>query len=32
VPDDIARAMLDNGYETTLSALPKKTQALIRGE
>lgn len=31
VPDDVVRAMLDNGYETTLSKLPKKTQAQIRG-
>lgn len=30
VPQDVARAMLDNGYETMLSALPKKTQTLIR--
>ncbi|MCE5189640.1 MAG: MmcQ/YjbR family DNA-binding protein [Eubacteriales bacterium] len=31
VPQDVARAMLDNGYETMLAALPKKAQALIRG-
>jgi len=30
VPEDVARAMLDNGYESILDALPKKTQALIR--
>ena len=30
VPKDVARAMLDNGYETILSALPKKMQAEIR--
>ena len=30
VPDDIARAMLDNGYETTFSSLSKKAQAEIR--
>lgn len=30
VPDDAVRAMLDNGYETTLATLPKKTQAAIR--
>lgn len=30
VPQDVARAMLDNGYETMLSALPKKEQSLIR--
>ena len=28
--DDVARAMLDNGYETTLGTLSKKTQAQIR--
>ena len=32
VEDDIARAMLDNGYETILASLPKKMQAVIRGE
>lgn len=32
VPQDVARAMLDNGYETTLASLPKKTQALYSGE
>lgn len=30
VPDDTARAMLDNGYETTLATLSKKAQAEIR--
>ena len=30
VPDDVARAMLDNGYETTLTTLSKKVQAEIR--
>lgn len=29
VPEDVARAMLDNGHETALDALPKKVQALI---
>lgn len=29
VPEDVARAMLDNGYETMLRALPKKTQAAL---
>ena len=32
VGDDVARAILDNGYETMLFALPKKTQSLIRGK
>lgn len=32
VPNSIAKAMLDNGYETTLSGLPKKTQELIRNK
>ncbi|NCC71003.1 MmcQ/YjbR family DNA-binding protein, partial [bacterium] len=32
VPGDVARAMLDNGYQTTLETLPKKTQTLITGE
>lgn len=32
VPQDVARAMLDNGYETTLAALPNKTKALYRVE
>jgi predicted DNA-binding protein (MmcQ/YjbR family) len=30
VPEDVARAMLDNGYETMLAALPKKAQEAIR--
>ena len=30
VPDDVARAMLDNGYETTLATLSKKAQVQIR--
>ncbi|MEN6338659.1 MAG: MmcQ/YjbR family DNA-binding protein [Clostridiaceae bacterium] len=30
VPDETARSMLDNAYETTLSSLTKKQQALIR--
>ncbi len=30
VPDDVARAMLDNGYTTTLGTLSKKAQAEIR--
>jgi len=30
VPDDVARVMLDNAYETTLSTLSKKAQAEIR--
>jgi predicted DNA-binding protein (MmcQ/YjbR family) len=30
VTDDVARAMLDNGYETTLATLNKKAQAEIR--
>ena len=30
VPQDVARAMLDNGYETMLAALPKKAQDAIR--
>jgi len=29
VPDDTARMMLDNAYETTLHTLPKKKQAEI---
>ena len=29
VPDDVARAMLDNAYETTFSALSKKMQGQI---
>ena len=30
VPQDVARAMLDNGYETMFAALPKKVQQQIR--
>ena len=30
VPDEVARAMLDNGYETTLGTLSKKAQSEIR--
>jgi predicted DNA-binding protein (MmcQ/YjbR family) len=30
VPDDVIYAMLDNGYETTLSSLTKKAQAEIK--
>ena len=30
VPDDVARAMLDNAYETTFRSLTKKAQAEIR--
>ena len=30
VPQDVARAMLDSGYETMLAALPKKAQAVIQ--
>jgi predicted DNA-binding protein (MmcQ/YjbR family) len=30
VRDEIVRAMLDNGYETTLTGLTKKAQAAIR--
>ncbi|MEA4870332.1 hypothetical protein SDC9_85920 [bioreactor metagenome] len=29
VPDDITRAMLHNGYETTLASLTKKVRAAI---
>ncbi len=32
VPDDVARAMLDNAYQTTLNGLSKKTRAAILGE
>jgi predicted DNA-binding protein (MmcQ/YjbR family) len=31
VPDDTAKAMLDNAYETTLRTLPKKKIAEING-
>ena len=30
IPDETIRLMLDNGYETTLSGLSKKAQAVIR--
>jgi predicted DNA-binding protein (MmcQ/YjbR family) len=30
VSQDVARAMLDNGYETMLASLPKRAQAVIR--
>lgn len=30
VPDDVVRAMLDNGYETLLFSLPKKTRSLMK--
>lgn len=32
VPDDVARAMLDNAYDTTRSTLSKKAQAEIRAQ
>ena len=30
VPENVARAMLDNGYETLMTSLTKKTQTAIR--
>lgn len=30
VSQEVARAMLDNGYETMLASLPKRAQAVIR--